>query len=70
MNSEDKVFAGITAVFLVIFTIAIVGMTGSLLVAMWKAGFVNFVIWNAVFVGLFFSTKAVYRLILRKGWYA
>lgn len=66
--TADKVFAGFMAVCAVIFGIIMAAAAVSMFIAMWQAGFFNFIFWSTVIIGIIFASKAVYRLILRKNW--
>lgn len=67
-NGEDKFFAGLGAVFIVLFGIFIFAGAVSVVIAIWDAGTLNFIVWSVVFTVLFFLMRSVYRLILNKEW--
>lgn len=68
-DKEDRIFVAFMAVCITVFGIlAGMGLMVAL-VAIWKAGIVNFVVWTSIFTVIGLISRSVYHLFLRKGWF-
>lgn len=65
IDNEDKFFAILAAIGIVVISILVIATTVSILIAMWEAGLINFVVWTIIFTGLYYTVKAMYKLLIR-----
>lgn len=67
-GAEDKIFAAFIAVMCVVFGAIILATSVMIIIGIWQAGFINFVVWSLIFTVIFFISRVVYRLIIRNNW--
>jgi len=67
-GKADKCFAALTAVACVMLGIVCFLATISIVLAIWRAGFVMVLLWGLVFTAFFYASRAVYRVIIKNEW--
>lgn len=64
----DKLFLGFMAVLLTVAGLLLTGGVISIVIAMWQAGFINFIIWSGIFAFIAWISTIVYRRLIESDW--